>query len=158
MANMHNPVHPGTILAEWIEGAPQGEVAEHLGMHRTSLSRILNGHAGITADVDVRLSEALGTTAGYWMTLQAQFDLARAQVSKRAKVKPLRTLLLAAAASAPPVPVEVPALIGAKRSVGTKATAAVPSKRAKAKPAQGKSAVAAKRTKTTKVAARKVHA
>ncbi len=95
MTTMHNPAHPGEILADWIEGAPLGEVADRLGMHRTSLSRIVHGHAGISADVDLRLAAALGTTPGYWMKLQTQFDLARAQAAKRPKVNPLLKWLVA---------------------------------------------------------------
>ncbi len=39
------------------------------------MSRILHGHAAVTADMDLRLHEALGTSAGYWLRLQAQRDL-----------------------------------------------------------------------------------
>ncbi|MBK7954518.1 MAG: HigA family addiction module antidote protein [Candidatus Accumulibacter sp.] len=39
------------------------------------VSRILHGHAAVTADMDLRLHEALGTSAGYWLRLQAQRDL-----------------------------------------------------------------------------------
>ena len=39
------------------------------------LSRVLHGHAAVSADMDLRLSEALGTNQGYWLGLQTQRDL-----------------------------------------------------------------------------------
>ncbi len=87
--NMHNPAHPGEVLREWIEGLSQQEVAEALGISRVTLSRILNGHSGISADVDIRLSEALGTSPGFWIGMQMQYDLAQALTRKRPRVRPL---------------------------------------------------------------------
>ena len=84
--NMHDPAHPGEILREWIEGldvANQGEVAEALGINRVTLSRIVNGHAGVSADIDIRLSVVLGTSPGFWLALQSQFDLAIAMRNQR---------------------------------------------------------------------------
>ena len=88
--DMHNPAHPGEVLRDWIEGLSQSEVAEALGISRVTLSRILNGHAGISADVDLRLAEALGTSPGFWIAMQMQYDLAQARMRKRPKVRPLR--------------------------------------------------------------------
>jgi addiction module HigA family antidote len=39
------------------------------------LSRILHGHAAVTADMDLRLSEAIGTSPGFWLRMQTQRDL-----------------------------------------------------------------------------------
>lgn len=47
----------------------------HIGISRVMLSRILNGHAAVTADMDLRLVEALGTSPGFWLKLQSQRDL-----------------------------------------------------------------------------------
>lgn len=83
--NMHNPAPPGELLAGWLEDLNQSVTAfaAHLGISRVMLSRILHGHAAITADMDLRLSEALGTSPGYWLRLQSQRDLWSA--SERAK-------------------------------------------------------------------------
>lgn len=89
MNMMHNPAHPGEVLREWISEMNQQEVANALGISRTTLSRVLNGRAGISADVDLRLSEALGTTPGLWVTMQAKYELAQAAKIKRKKIKPL---------------------------------------------------------------------
>jgi antitoxin HigA-1 len=74
---MHDPAPAGELLAGWLEelNMTVTAFAAHLGISRVMLSRILNGRAVMTADMDIRLSEALGTTPGYWLRLQAQRDL-----------------------------------------------------------------------------------
>ena len=86
---MYNPAHPGKILAYYMAGRSVTEVARHLGVTRPALSRVLNGKAGISADMALRLSEAFNTEADLWLRLQAQRDLWVASKKKRAKVKPL---------------------------------------------------------------------
>ncbi len=75
--DMHDPAHPGENLAEWLTGLNLSVTAfaRHVGISRVMLSRILHGHAAITANMDLRLSEALGTSPGFWMRLQVQRDL-----------------------------------------------------------------------------------
>ena len=90
MSLMHNPPHPGAVLREWLEGISVTAAAERLGVTRVSLSRILNGGAGISAEMDVRLSKALGTTLGTWYLMQANFDMWQAQKRFRGKVQPIR--------------------------------------------------------------------
>ena len=86
---MHNPAHPGRILAYYFENRSVTEVARHLGVTRPALSRVLNGRAGISADMALRISEAFGTDPDLWLRLQAQRDLWLASKKKRTKVKPL---------------------------------------------------------------------
>jgi len=86
---MYNPAHPGKILAYYMVGRSVTEVARHLGVTRPALSRVLNGRAGISADMALRLSEAFNTEADLWLRLQAQRDLWVASKKKRPKVKPL---------------------------------------------------------------------
>jgi addiction module HigA family antidote len=86
---MHNPSHPGRILAYYLQSRSVTEVARHLGVTRPALSRVLNGKAGISADMALRISEAFGTEPDFWLRLQAQRDLWIASRKKRAKVKPL---------------------------------------------------------------------
>lgn len=83
--DMHDPSTPGEILAGWLEDLDMSVTAfaAHVGISRVMLSRILNGHAAVTADMDLRLHEALGTSPGYWLRLQTQRDLWTA--SQRAK-------------------------------------------------------------------------
>lgn len=86
---MHNPSHPGRILAYYMVNRSVTSVAQHLGVTRPALSRILNGRAGISADMALRLSEALNTDPDLWLRLQAQHDLWLASRKKRVKIKPL---------------------------------------------------------------------
>ena len=89
--NMHNPAHPGELLAGWLDdlGVSVTAFARHVGISRVMLSRVLNGHAAVSADMDLRLSEALGTTPGHWLTLQTQQDLwtARQTAKERKRIK-----------------------------------------------------------------------
>ena len=83
---MHNLPHPGEILKEDVLpelGLTVGQLAAHLGVSRPRLSRVLNGHASISADMDLRFSEALGQTPGLWLKMQAAYDLLQAQRQRR---------------------------------------------------------------------------
>jgi antitoxin HigA-1 len=83
---MHNPAHPGEILREHIGSMPVARLAEHLGVSRVTLSRLLNGNSGVSADMALRLSEALGTSPELWLNLQSQFDLWQASRSRRRRI------------------------------------------------------------------------
>lgn len=87
---MHNPAHPGEVLREHIGEMPVTKFAKHLGVSRVALSRLLNGNAGISAQMALKLSEALGTSPELWLNMQTQFDLWKASNEKRKKVLPLR--------------------------------------------------------------------
>jgi addiction module HigA family antidote len=88
---MHNPAHPGELLSGWLDdlGVTVTAFAEHIGISRVMLSRVLHGHAAVSADMDLRLSEALGTTPGHWLALQTQRDLwtARQTAKERKRIK-----------------------------------------------------------------------
>lgn len=89
--SMHNPSHPGELLRTWIEGANLTItlLADHIGVTRATLSRIINGHAGVTAEMDLRLHQALGTREGLWLDLQKQWDLWVAKQVKSPRIKRL---------------------------------------------------------------------
>ena len=73
-----HPIHPGEVLREeFIEpmGMSQREFAKKIGVTHTRLNQIVNEKRGVTADTALRLSKALGTTAEFWMNLQARYDL-----------------------------------------------------------------------------------
>ena len=95
-APMHRPPHPGQILRELcIEplGVTVTEAADALGISRKTLSAILNGRAGISPEMAVRLSVAFDTTAESWLRQQMQHDLWLAEQSR----KKLRVRRLSAA-------------------------------------------------------------
>ncbi len=78
--NMHNPAHPGEVLREYLpEGLSVTDAACHLGVTRVALSRILNCKAGISAEMDLLLADALGTSAGFWSRIQVQHDIWQAK-------------------------------------------------------------------------------
>ena len=86
---MHNPAHPGEILREHIGDLPVSKLASHLGVSRVTLSRLLNGNSGVSAEMALRLSEALGTSPELWLNLQSQYDLWKASRTRRKKITPL---------------------------------------------------------------------
>jgi antitoxin HigA-1 len=98
--NMHNPARPGEILQGWLADlrVTVTAFATHIGISRVMLSKILHGHAAVSADMDLRLSEALGTSPGYWLALQNQRDLwtALQSAKERQQIKRMTTPELAA--------------------------------------------------------------
>ena len=90
---MKNPPHPGEIIRELcLEplGLTVTRAAQGLGVTRKTLSLLLNGHAGISPEMAVRLSQAFGRSPESWLQLQAQYDLA--QVRKSAQEINLKSL------------------------------------------------------------------
>jgi len=85
---MHDPPHPGKVLREYLGKMEIGEAAKRLGVARTTLSRVLNGRAGISAEMSLRLSQALGTHAAFWSGLQMDYDLWHASRRRMPKIKP----------------------------------------------------------------------
>jgi addiction module HigA family antidote len=90
---MHNPPHPGELLRELcLEplGLSVTRAAHALGVSRKTLSSILNGRAGISTEMAIRLSIAFNTTAESWLRRQLQYDLAKAEAKRRSlRVKKL---------------------------------------------------------------------
>lgn len=90
---MKNPPHPGELLREDVLqplGIEVTEAAERLGLSRTTLSRGINGRAGISPDLAIRLERAGVSTARFWMTLQANHELAKAEQRQQPKVRRLQ--------------------------------------------------------------------
>ena len=83
---MHNPPHPGAVLRELCLdplGLSVTDAAEALGVTRKTLSAILNGRAGISPEMAVRLSMAFGTSSESWLNQQLQYDLWQAEQRRR---------------------------------------------------------------------------
>lgn len=79
---MHNPPHPGEIIRELCLDPLEISVtkaAGALGVSRKTLSSILNGRAGISPEMAIRLSKAFSTTPESWLNQQMQYDLWHAQ-------------------------------------------------------------------------------
>jgi addiction module HigA family antidote len=87
MSSMHNPAHPGEVLREYQPGdLGVGEAAKHLGVTRQALSALINGRAGVSAAMALRLEAALGTSAEMWLGMQTNYDLWQARKRKAPKV------------------------------------------------------------------------
>ncbi|MFZ5863215.1 MAG: HigA family addiction module antitoxin [Nitrospirota bacterium] len=79
---MKNPPHPGRIVRqECIEplGLTVKEAAERLGIKRQTLNNLVNGKAGISPEMSIRLSKAFGSSPEVWLGLQMEYDLAEAK-------------------------------------------------------------------------------
>ena len=91
MSRMHNPPHPGEVIKELCLdplGLTVTAAAQGLGVSRRTLSALVNGHAGISPDMAIRLSKAFGRSPASWLQLQLQYDLCQAeQRSGTIKVK-----------------------------------------------------------------------
>lgn len=88
---MADPAHPGEVLREMYLkplNVTVTELADRLMVSRKHVSAIMNGRAPVSADMARRLSAAFGTTAHYWLNMQANYDLAHAAPIPR--ITPLR--------------------------------------------------------------------
>jgi addiction module HigA family antidote len=84
--DMHNPPHPGEIVREDCLKALDltvTQAAKGLGVTRKTLSSILNGRSGVSAEMALRLSKAFGSTPEHWLQMQLAYDLWQAK--RRAK-------------------------------------------------------------------------
>ena len=89
--NMHNPVHPGEVLREWLPvGMPIEEAALQLHISRTTLSKVLNAKSGVSASMALRLASWLGTSPDLWLGMQLQWDLRQAKKLRLPKIKRIK--------------------------------------------------------------------
>ena len=90
---MFNPPHPGSILKEDVLpelGISITEAAIQLGVSRITLSRVVNGRAGISADMAIRLEAWMnGPTAETWVRMQGEYDLWQARQKPRPTITPI---------------------------------------------------------------------
>lgn len=92
MLTMKNPAHPGELIRETLDELDVSvtEAAKTLGITRQQLHNLMAGRSAVTAEMAVKLEQALGSTADTWLRMQMNYDLA--QVRKRAsavRIKPL---------------------------------------------------------------------
>ena len=83
---MHDPPHPGEVLRQLCLEPLHltvTDAARSLGVSRKALSSILNGRAGISPEMAVRLSMAFNTSAESWLNQQLQYDLWRAEKNRK---------------------------------------------------------------------------
>jgi len=75
------------VLQAWLAEVSVTQAAAQLGVTRACLSRILHGHAGMSADMARRLSDLLGTSAELWLGMQSAYDLWQAAQHQRPLVQ-----------------------------------------------------------------------
>ena len=79
---MKNPPHPGHSIKDACLdslGLSVTEAAKVLGVARHTLSRVLNGHAGLSPEMAIRLEKAGWSNADHWLRVQTAYDLAQAR-------------------------------------------------------------------------------
>jgi antitoxin HigA-1 len=82
-------IHPGEVLKEeFLEplGISQYRLAKTIGVQPIRIGEICAGRRGITADTALRLSRALGTTPGFWLGLQADYDIEEVLIKAAARL------------------------------------------------------------------------
>jgi addiction module HigA family antidote len=89
MTMMHNPASPGELLKEFLGNRTITELAEHIGVARATVSRILNGRTSVSMDLSIRLGEALELSPDFFSKAQLQYDLWIESQKKRPKIRPL---------------------------------------------------------------------
>jgi len=93
---MKKPPHPGRSIKDACLDPLDLSVSEganRLGVARHTLSRVINGHSGISPEMAIRLEMMGWSTARAWLALQTTYDLAQAQKSAgKIKVRPLQAV------------------------------------------------------------------
>ncbi|MBI5591252.1 MAG: HigA family addiction module antidote protein [Deltaproteobacteria bacterium] len=76
---MKNPVHPGILVKDCIDelGLSVAEAAKGLGVTRQQLYNVIAGRSSVTPEMAIRLEKAFGSTAGTWLRMQMNYDLAQ---------------------------------------------------------------------------------
>ncbi len=93
MRRMHNPPHPGEVLLDTVLRAEDGltvtAFAKRLRVSRVALSRVLHGHAAVSAELAIRLATLLGGSPESWLGMQVAYDLWQAAKKRRPRIEPL---------------------------------------------------------------------
>lgn len=96
MATMHNPAHAGQLILEWLDGLKEigtpitiTQLAERIQITRAMLSRIIHGKAPLTADIALRLHDALGISPELLMKVQVSYALWTEAQKVRPKIMPI---------------------------------------------------------------------
>ena len=89
-------IHPGEILLEEFllpMEISQNKLANNIGVSPRRINEIVHGKRSVTADTDLRLSRALGTSEGFWLGLQADYDLEEKKASLKSTLGKIESLV-----------------------------------------------------------------
>jgi addiction module HigA family antidote len=84
-------IHPGSVLQDELEerGIAQAALARHIGVLPRTINEICRGRRGISAEMAVKLSMALGASPQFWLNLQNNWELARVKRTSMKRIKPI---------------------------------------------------------------------
>ncbi len=98
-ARQYNPPHPGEVL--WgLDMEPAGitvtALAQHLGVDRKTVSRLVNGRTSITAEMAILLGKAFNTTPDVWLNMQHSYDLWHASQAMKQRLRSVKPFTVSA--------------------------------------------------------------
>jgi len=84
-------VHPGAVLADELaeRGITQATLATHIGVLSKTVNEICRGRRGISAEMAVKLSLALGASPQFWLNLQKNWELSQVDRKATRRIKPI---------------------------------------------------------------------
>jgi antitoxin HigA-1 len=84
-------IHPGRVLADELEerAISQSSLAKHIGVLPRTINEICRGRRGISAEMAVKLSMALGASAQFWLNLQKNWELSHVKRRTIKNIKPI---------------------------------------------------------------------
>ena len=87
----YTPVHPGEVLQDELEevGLTQSALAEHIGVLPKTINEICRGKRGISAEMAMKLSKALGGSPQFWLNLQNSWEISQLNKSSFEAIKPI---------------------------------------------------------------------
>jgi antitoxin HigA-1 len=85
----YTPIHPGEILKDELEelGLSQTILAKHIGVLPKTINEICRGKRGISAEMSMKLSKALGGSHQFWLNLQNNWEISRIDESSFEYIK-----------------------------------------------------------------------
>jgi addiction module HigA family antidote len=86
---MYNPPSPGELLKEFLGEHTITELADHIGVSRATISRLVNGRTAVTVDLSIRLGAALNLSPEFFSKAQLQFDMWAESQRERPNIPPL---------------------------------------------------------------------
>ena len=78
-ATHYTPVHPGEVLKDELDevGLTQSALAKHIGVLPKTINEICRGKRGISAEMAMKLSKALGGSPQFWLNLQNNWEISQ---------------------------------------------------------------------------------
>lgn len=86
--NHITPIHPGLVLQDELDelGISQAMLADHIGVLPKTINEICRGKRGVSAEMSVKLSQALGASPHFWLNLQNNWELSRLERSNLRRI------------------------------------------------------------------------